>query len=197
MQQGNSVRSSAALVTAEEFARIPDDGCRHELVEGRVVSMSLPGGRHGVVGTRLAALILQFVDAHDLGLVVTNGGFKMAADPDTVRGPDLAFVSAARVPEAGVPDGFWPGAPDLAVEVRSPNDSPSEIREKVRDYLARGVRLVWIVDPRRETVVAYRPDAPPALRSAADSLDGGDLLPGFSCVVRSIFDSGRPSAVRV
>jgi Uma2 family endonuclease len=122
MQQGKPVGSSRALVTADEFARITDDRYRHELVEGRVISMSLPGSRHGVVGTRLAALLWQFVDAHDLGVVITNGGFKLAADPDTVRGPDIAFVCGARVPEAGVPDGFWPAAPDLAIEVRSPGD---------------------------------------------------------------------------
>ena len=191
MQKGKPMGSRARLVTAEEFARIPDDGYRYELVDGRVVRMSPAGYRRGVVATRLAVVLTQFVDAGGLGLVTVPAGFMLATNPDTVREPDVAFVHTARLPEAGLPDGFWPGAPDLAVEIRSPGDRPAEIRDKVRDYLACGVRLVWVVDPRRQTVVAYSPDAPPVLHGPADFLDGADVLPGFSCPVRSLFQSGR------
>src|SRR5262245_54869210 len=132
----------ARLVTAEEFARIPADDQHYELVEGRVVRMSPPGSRHGALATRIAALLHQHVDAHGLGVVLTPAGFWLAADPDTVREPDIAFVGAERMPSAGIPDSFWPGPPDLAIEIRSPGDRVAEIEAKVRDYLARGVLLV-------------------------------------------------------
>ena len=197
MQKDRLMGSCAPLITADEFARTRDDHHRCELAAGRIVRMSLPGSRHGVVATRIAVLLSRFADAHDLGEVMTLGGFKLAANPDTVRGPDVAFVAAGRIPDAGVPDGFWPGSPDLAVEVRSPGDRPSDIRAKVRDYLELGVRLVWVVDPRRQNVVAYRPDAPPAVLRADDTLDAADVLTGFTCPVRSLFESGHRPAVDV
>ena len=176
------------LVTAEEFARIPNDDYHYELVEGRVVRMSPPGSRHGVLATRIASLLHQHVAAHQLGAVMTCAGAKLAANPDTVREPDIAFVRQDRIPATGVPDGFWPGAPDLAVEITSPGDRPSEIRTKVDDYVARGVRLVWVVDPKKKTVTAHTPQSPPVTLGADDLLDAGDVIPGFSCTVSRIFD---------
>jgi len=176
------------LVTAEEFARIPNDDYHYELVEGRVVRMSPPGSRHGVLATRIAMLLAQHADAHRLGAVMTCAGAKLAADPDTVREPDVAFVRQDRIPAAGVPDGFWPGAPDLAVEIRSPGDRPSELGAKVSDYLARGVRLVWVVDPKQKTVTTHAPQSPTVTLGVDDVLDAGDVVPGFTCPVRRLFD---------
>jgi Uma2 family endonuclease len=176
------------LVTADEFARIPDDGFHYELILGRVVRMNPPGGRQGALSTRLAVLISQHVDGRNLGVVLTPAGFKLAANPDTVREPDLAFVTIERIPRAGVPDGFWPGPPDLAVEITSPGDRRREIREKVRDYLGRGVRLVWVVDPRTRTVTVHRPHSTPETLGMDDALDGEDVVIGFSCAVRRIFE---------
>jgi Uma2 family endonuclease len=173
------------LVTAEEFARIPNDDYHYELVEGRVVHMSPPGSRHGVLATRIAMLLAQHADAHRLGAVMTCAGANLAADPDTVREADVAFVRQDRIPAAGVPDGFWPGAPDLAVEIRSPGDRPSEVGAKVDDYLARGVRLVWVVDPKQKTVTTQ---SPRVTLGEDDVLDAGDVVPGFSCPVSRIFD---------
>lgn len=176
------------LVTAEEFARIPDDDHRYELVEGRVVRMSPPGSRHAVLATHIAARLHAHARAHRLGAVMTPGGFKIASEPDTVREPDVAFVDGRRIPASGVPDGFWPGPPDLAVEIRSPGDRSPEIASKIRDYLEHGVRLVWIVDPKERTVAVHRPEMPPVTLGGQDVLDGGDVVPGLACAVERIFD---------
>jgi len=175
------------LLTAEEFERVPNDDFHYELVEGRVVRVSPPGSRHAVLITHIATLLGQHATANHLGAVMSVGGFKIAANPDTVREPDVAFVGQARIPATGVPDGYWPGPPDLAVEIKSPGDRPAEIRAKVTDYLARGVRLVWVVDPKAQTVTAHRPEASPILLGRDDVLDAGDVMPGFRCPVRQIF----------
>jgi Uma2 family endonuclease len=175
------------LVTAEEFARIPDDNWRYELVEGRVVRMSLPGARHGALATRIAFLLCEHVDRRNLGVVVTPSGFKLATNPDTVRGPDVAFIRRERIPPAGLPESFWAGAPDLAVEIRSPGDRRSEVLKKVDEYLTRGSMLVWVVAAKQKTVTVYRRLLPPVTLSIDDTLEAGDVVPGFSCELRKIF----------
>jgi len=176
------------LVTAEEFARIPDDDQHYELVEGRVIRMSPPGSRHGVLATRIAALLHQHVDAHHLGAVLTPAGFWLASDPDTVREPDVAFVRGERIPSTGIPDGFWPGPPDLAVEIRSPSDRRATISGKVRDYLARGVRVVWVVDPKKQTVTIHRAESRAVTLGVDDEIDASGVVPGFTCAVRRFFE---------
>ncbi len=176
------------LVTAEEFARIPDDDHRYELVEGRVIRMSPPGSRHAVLTTRFAVLLSQHVDTFGLGVVLTSGGFKLATDPDTVREPDVAFVRQQRIPETGIPNSFWPGPADLAVEIRSPGDRRSDAAAKVTDYLRRGVGLIWVVDPKKRTVTVHRAGMPSTTLGIGDTLDAGDTMPGFLCPVRRIFD---------
>lgn len=177
----------ARVVTAEEFARIPDDDFRYELVEGRVVRLSLPGGVHGALTTRIAILLGQHVEANDLGAVLTPSGFVLATNPDTVRGPDVAFVRRERIPETGLPAGFWSGPPDLAIEIRSPGDRHSEMLAKVDDYLTRGVLLVWVVEPRQRSVTVYRRMRPPVTFGVDETLDAGDVVPGFACEVRRVF----------
>ena len=184
----HTMPARARLVTAEEFARIPDDDQHYELVEGRVVRMSPPGFRHGLLATRIAALLAQHVDAHRLGAVATPAGFWIATDPDTVREPDVAFVRAERMPSTGIPDGFWPGPPDLAVEIRSPGDRPAMIGAKVRDYLERGVLIVWVVDPKKKTVTVHRGESAPVTLGMDDELDAGEIVPGFTCAVRRFFE---------
>lgn len=180
--------SHARLVTAEELAQIPNDDYHYELVEGRVIRVSPPGSRHAVLATRIAILLGQYVEAHDLGAVMTPAGFTLATNPDTVREPDIAFVSRERIPQSGVPDGFWLGPPDLAVEIRSPGDRQSEIQAKVTDYLARGVRLVWVIDSRQQTVTVHQGRSAPVIRGIDDLLETGDVIPGFRCAVRRVFD---------
>jgi Uma2 family endonuclease len=176
------------LVTAEELERFPDDDYRYELVEGRVLRMSPVGFEHGRLVVRLAALLDRHVREHDLGLVVIEVGFTLARKPDTVRGPDVAFLSKARIPSP-VPTGFVQGSPDLALEVLSPDDRPSSVRRKVEQYLTSGASLVVIVDPAHHAVTLHRRLSPPVtVRRNDDRLDLGDVVPGFSCTLADFFE---------
>lgn len=139
---------STRLLTADELERMPEDDFRYELVQGRLVRMSPVGLVHGKVTMALAMLLGAHVKAHNLGSVFPEVGFKLASNPDTVRGPDLAFVRRDRIPLPW-PRGFYQGPPDLAVEVLSPDDRPSEISTKVDEYLTHGTRFVVVIDPDR------------------------------------------------
>lgn len=179
----------ARLVTADELARIPDDDHRYELVAGRVIRMSPTGGVHGCLVLRLGSFLREHVETHNLGRVMTETGFKLASNPDTVRAPDLSFVRRERIPPSGLPRGFWDGPPDLAVEILSPDDRPSETLAKVDEYLTMGVRLVWVVDPDEERATAYRRWAVPVTIGVDEELDGGEVVPGFRCPLRRVFGS--------
>jgi Uma2 family endonuclease len=165
------------VMTAEELARLPDDGMRRELVRGELYTMPPAGWEHGSISGRLAASLIPFVEDHDLGGVgVGDVGFILARDPDLVRAPDVAFIRKDRLPEGGLARGFVRGAPDLAVEVVSPNDRYGDVDEKVADWLAHGTRLVLVVNPRPRTVGVHRPDAPVRTLGEDDTLDGGDVV---------------------
>ncbi len=175
------------LVTADELIRMPDDGFKHELVEGRLITMTPPGARHGGLTGRLCSALERFVDEHDLGAVFVETGFHLVRNPDTVRAPDVSFVRRERLPEEGLPDGLWPGPPDLAVEVMSPNDSKPEVERKVQEYLQKGVGLVWVVFPRKRNVAVYRPGAPSEILAEGDVLDGDGVVPGFRYPLARLF----------
>jgi len=177
---------SNRLVTAEEFERMPEEpGVRMELVRGRVVRVSPPGFRHGLVQGRLYELLADYSRRTGAGRVIFPVGFKLASNPDTIREPDLAFIARTRV--IGEPDGFIAGAPDLAVEVISPTDRPGNLQRKIAQYLETGVRMVWLVDPKRGSVTVYQPGSKPVTLREGAMLDGGDVLPGFACDLRRIF----------
>jgi len=179
---------SDRLVTADELLQMPDDGFRYELVKGTLRKMTPAGFAHGVAVLKLSVPICVFVEQHGLGIVCgAETGFIVTSDPDTVLAPDISFVRQDRVPAAGLPTGFWRGAPDLAVEVLSPNDSTREIDDKARAWLEAGARLVWLADQRRRTIIVRRRDAAPRILSASDTLDGGDVLPGFTLLVADAF----------
>jgi Uma2 family endonuclease len=188
MQEHRIMPRPERLITAEELLTMPDDGKTYELVEGRLVEMSETGSLHGVLIVRLAVLLHQHVAANRLGVLAANIGVILARNPDTVRGPDIAFIRRERVPAAGIPEGFWPGPPDLVIEIRSPGERPAEIRGKLSDYLARGVRAVWIVDPKKRTVTVHQPFSPVATLRVDDTLDGGDVVPGFTCTISGLFE---------
>ena len=179
-----SGRAIEKLLAAEDLAALPDDGLIHELVEGWVLSEPLPQGRHGRLVTRIAVLLEGFVRPRGLGTVYTGDtGFILAHSPDTVRGPDIAFVSSGRREILEDEDRFLPGPPDLAVEVLSPGDRAGRIREKVADYLTAGTRMVWVVDPARERVIVYRALLSPRTLQPGDEVEGEDVLPGFRAEV--------------
>jgi Uma2 family endonuclease len=175
------------LLTAEDLWRMPNNQ-RRELVKGELRTMAPAGFEHGAVITNLAFLLTRHVKAERLGLVLgAETGFVVSRNPDTVRGADVAFVSTARLPQGPLPTSYFPGAPDLAVEVVSPGDTTVEVQHKVDDYLAGGTKMVWVVSPRHRTVTVHRPQTPSHLLGQADTLTGGDVVPGFSCSVSEIF----------
>lgn len=175
------------LVTAEELERRPDDDHRYELVQGELIRRTPVGGVHGRIAVIMAARLHAYAEQHRLGEVMVEVGYRLARDPDTVRGPDVSFVAASRITEGGVPRGFIVGAPDLAVEIVSPEDTAAEVDEKVQEYLRAGSRLVWVVQPRTRTITSYRPDGNARVHGADDVIDGADVLPGFSMRVRELF----------
>jgi Uma2 family endonuclease len=177
------------LVTAEELERMPDDPVnRFELVEGRLVRMSPVSFDHGRIVVRLLFLLHGHLQHNPVGVVVADVGVKLASNPDTVRGPDISFLRSDRLPSRGT-RGFLKDPPDAVFEVLSPGDRPSEIRRKTAEYLEKGVPMVVVIDPERSTVTLSRPTAPPTtLRAGHDLLDLNDVIPGFHCHVREIFE---------
>ena len=179
-------------ISADELLHMPDDGYKYELVAGRLRKMTPAGSLHGVVGMRLAIALGAYVDDQHLGvLFAADTGFKLASNPDTVRAPDIAFVARERIPAGGIPTAYWPGAPDLAVEVLSPTDVRSEVDEKIDEYLRSGVRLVWFVNPFERRVTVHRPGKEPLVLEEHDSVDGRDVLPGFSYPLARLFAFDR------
>lgn len=168
----------------------PLDGSLEELVDGRVVTMPPPGAGHGIVCMRLGSLLLQFVESRKLGWVACNdAGTILKHNPDNVRGPDVAYYSKERVPV--IPAGYFEVAPDLVAEVVSPSDSASHIQKKVVQYLDAGVRLIWVIYPLSRDVVVYHSLDRVQHLMEQQSLDGGSVLPGFSCRIAEIFDEIR------
>jgi Uma2 family endonuclease len=179
--------TTPTLTTADELFVMPDDGFRCELVRGEVRRMPPAGSEHGAVIMNIGTPLDQFVKANSLGVVFgAETGFKIASEPDTVRAPDLAFVRRERIPEEGIPQGFWPGAPDLAVEVVSPSDTYTEVEEKVHDWLNAGTRIVLVLNPRTRTVAVYTSHTDVVRLTESDTLDGGEVLPGFTCRVAEL-----------
>lgn len=180
-------------MTAEELFVMPDDGFRYDLVKGELRKMSPAGSEHGAIIARLTIVLGQYIEENNLGEIFgAETGFKLASNPDTVRAPDVAFVANERIPQEGIPKAFWPGAPDLAVEVVSPGDSFDEVEEKINDYLTAGVRLIWIISPKRRTATVYRPQTEAQTLTENDMLDGQDVVEGFQCSVARILNR-RPS----
>ena len=183
-----TVTAPRSRMTAEELFDLPDDDGRSELVEGELVPMTPTGGRHGALAVRIGRLLDEHVEAHDLGVCCgAETGFILKRDPDTVRAPDAAFVASERIPEDGLSDGYFPTAPDLAVEVVSPQDRPLDVREKIEDWLQGGTRLVWMVQRAQRTVTVYRPLGNPTELSEDASLDGEEVVLGFVCNVKELF----------
>lgn len=174
-------------LSAEEFIElVAHDERKLELVGGEVVEVVRPGPLHGRRLTRLNVL-LEPAASEAGGWLASDVGCRVARDPDQIRGPDLLYMSPERLPPDWRERSFLEGAPDLAIEVVSPGDTMADLQAKVREYLAAGSRLVWLVEPRSRTVTVYRPDGSATLLGEDDTLTGEDVLPGLRLPVRQIF----------
>ena len=187
--------------TAEELLMWPDDD-PGEIVDGVFVPkypdgvVTGTGMAHGFVAVEIVVLLSAHVKPRRLGRVLAaESATRLRRAPDLVRCPDAMFVSTARLPDR-IPHGILEGPPDLAVEVRSPNDRPGAMRRKVADYLDYGVRTVWEVDPEARTIVVHQPGALSRLMRGDDVLEGGDVLPGFRVVTAEIFADLDPTAAQ-
>jgi Uma2 family endonuclease len=180
--------SVGTLFTADQLLQMPKDGFRYELVSGELTKMAPAGLEHGIVGGSLHARLGHYVLENRLGVVPSSDtGFRLSSDPDTVLAPDVAFISAQRYRAVEDKEGFFEGAPDLAVEVVSPSDTPSEVAEKVNEWLAAGTRIVWVLKPARRTATVYRSATDIKTLTERDELDGEDVVPGFRCRVGDLF----------
>jgi Uma2 family endonuclease len=179
--------TSTRPITADELLAMPNN-VRRELVRGEIREMAPAGSNHDDVTNRFAYFLSRYVYDNDLGRVfAAETGYRLSRNPDTVRAADVSFIAKARIPKEGMPLGFWPGAPDLAVETISPGDTLEEVDEKVADYLAADTRMVVLLTPRRKTVTVHRPGANPVVLREGDAFDAGDVVPGFRCNVADIF----------
>ena len=179
------------LMTAEELLDMPDDGHRYELIRGELKKMAPPGQYHGRLALDVAAPLRAHVRANNLGTVYAEFGFRLETDPDHVLAPDVSFISRERLEEIGETDGYWPGAPDLVVEVISPSDRYTEVEDKVEDWLRAGVRMVIVVNPRNSTVRVHRSSSDIVNLTNDDVIDGDDVVPGWVLPVREIFQQPR------
>lgn len=177
--------TASQRITAEELLAMPQDQpC--ELIAGEIVMLAHAGYQHGKIAATIGFLLQSDVTKYPRGSVVYAGtGFLISRNPDTVRAPDVAFVRRDRQPES--PEGFFPGAPDLAVEVISPTDRLANVNEKARAWLAAGTPLVWVVWPDTRSVVIHRSGQPSRILHAQDTITGEEVLPGFECAVAEFF----------
>jgi Uma2 family endonuclease len=175
------------LLAAADIERLSLPNKQVELVRGRLIVREPPGTRHGIIAAKLAYLLQDFVQRRNFGVVAAQDtGFKIGRDPDTVRAPDVAFVASARL-ESIPSRGYAELAPDVVAEVLSPDDTAAEVLAKVADWLAAGTKLVWVVDPQRSEVRAYRADGSLSILGSTQSLEGEDALAGFRCPVSQVF----------
>ena len=183
------MRTLKELFTAEELEHLPSNGKRLELVKGKLYEMAPAGGRHGYTAMNTGIVLGAYVKLNGLGRTfAAETGFILQRSPDTVRAPDVAFIAQSRLPVDDIPDSFLEIIPDLVVEVVSPGDSRREVEEKMADWLRSGVRLAWAIYPANRSATVYQPNGAAYQLSELDSLNGEDVVPGFSCRVGDLFD---------
>lgn len=176
------------LLTADDMHHLYSQGVRGELLRGSLCETQPSGVRHGKIVVNLIVRLEAFVEPRQMGTIVaSDAGFLLEKDPDTVREPDVAFISAHRLPPDQDVPGYFEGPPDLAVEIASPSDGPRQLFDKARMWISFGVPLVWTVDPQARTLDVHQPNQPLIRLSTDDLLDGGQVLPGFTCTVADLF----------
>ena len=180
--------TESKLLTAEEYGRLENDGRLTELVRGKIVEKNRPFTSHGYLMINIGHLLTQFVRQHRLGRVVGgDAGVVTQRDPDTVRGPDLAFYSYQRMPSGPLPDGYWPVSPELVIDIRSRSDRWKDILLKVAEYLSANVLTVAVIDPERQQVHLFS-DNETTVLEATELLTLPNVLPGFEVVVGRLFE---------
>lgn len=177
------------LVTADELLNMPDDGMRYELVRGELRKMPPAGHPHSRMGVRIATRLDMFTTDRGLGYVYgADGGFILESDPDHVRAPSVAFIRQGRVEAAADVDGYFPGPPDVAIEIISSSELYMDVDERVADYLASGTLAVVVVNPLRRTVRVHRPPSDAVELTEGDTLEIDDVVPGWRMPVGEIFE---------
>ncbi|MEA2527333.1 MAG: hypothetical protein QOF73_4560 [Thermomicrobiales bacterium] len=180
------------LMTIEDVEAMGPEAERYELIRGVLREVEGMSEKHGAIGGRAMAYVGGFVLQHDLGEVfISDSRFVFPGSPPSWLAPDIAFISADRLPGSEFAEGYSRRIPDLVVEVKSPSNTEAEIFEKVAIYLAGGVRLVWLVRPMQQTVTVFRPIGPEQILGEGDVLDGEDVLPGFQLPLSELFRSPR------
>ena len=175
-------------MTAQQLAAFPNDGNRYELLEGELRMMSPAGNKHGRIAAMLTAELWNHVEANGLGSVyAAETGFLISKNPDTVRAPDVAFITQARLDSVGPVEGYWPGAPDLAAEVLPPHDSFTDVEDKALGWLDSGTRVAWAIDSKHRRVTIYRSRNDIVVLEADARLEESELLPGWSISIADLF----------
>ena len=184
--------STISNVTAEQLYGMPHDGMRYELVEGELRMMSPSGWKHGEVVGVFHTLLGSHIRQHRLGVIFgAETGFKISESPDTVRAPDIAFIAKENLPADEPKEGFWPGAPDLAIEVLSPSDQAEEVAAKTKMWLDSGVQQVWIVDPRKKSLTVHRSSGEVSVFNNDQLFESGEIVPGFSMSVAELIEPSK------
>ncbi|MDE0198137.1 MAG: Uma2 family endonuclease [Caldilineaceae bacterium] len=182
-------RTEEKLLTANDLLRLYSEGVRGELIRGALCETMPTGLTYGEIVMNLGGALRNFIRPRRLGrLVGSDSGMMLERDPDTVREPDIVFISAQKLPLNVRLSGYYEGAPDLVAEIVSPSDGPREVYHKALMWISFGVSLVWVVNPEKRAIEVHRPNQPLLSLTENDILDGGEVLPGFNYPVRDVFD---------
>lgn len=180
---------AAALIkpmTLEEFSRLPEDGNKHELSEGELVVMPPVKSLHTLLALTVLEILRTYLSQHAFGRALPEAGYVLSRDPLTVRQPDVSLLSHERIAATHAED-YFEGSPELAIEVVSPSDSAQDLGTKVKQYLRFGSKQVWVVYPKSKSVHVFYANGTGRVLGEDETLDGGDLLPGFSGKIAELF----------
>lgn len=185
-----SAKAAQGLLTTDDLLRLGSEGVRGELVRGVLHETMTSGHRHGEIVMNLGVALGNFVKPRRLGsLVASDSGVWLEKDPDTVREPDIAFTSAEKIPPGTIIPGYSEAVPDLVVEIKSPSDSRRYVTGRAEMWLSHGVGLVWVVHPETRSIDVHRPERSVSTIADDGVLDGGDVLPGFTCPLADVFEA--------
>jgi Uma2 family endonuclease len=183
----------AAPLTLEEFAQLPDDGVRHEISEGELITMPPPKSLHTLIALVILEALQAYLKQRGGARAFPEAGYVLSRDPLSIRQPDVSVLSTERI-QSTAPDDYFEGAPELAVEVVSPSDSAEDLDVKVEQYLQSGAKQVWILYPKTKRIHVFQPDSQVRVLDGMQTLEGGDLLPGFSMKVVEVFSENHAKA---